>query len=122
MSRLLTGLFACAVIGAGAAWALSRPAPLDPDFAEGYEPDAERGALVYAAAGCGSCHAAPEAEGAAKLVLAGGYAFASPYGTFYAPNISPGPEGIGGWSLTDLARAMQKGVASGEWTGGSVNQ
>lgn len=44
-------------------------------------------------------------------MLAGGYSFASDFGTFYAPNISPGPKGIGGWSLTEFTRAVTLGVS-----------
>lgn len=45
-------------------------------------------------------------------MLTGGRAFASPFGTFYAPNISSDPEyGIGKWSSLDLANAMIKGVS-----------
>ncbi len=102
-------LIVCAVIGAGVFWVLTRPAPLQEAFAAGHEVDPENGALVFTAAGCASCHAAPEAED--KLLLAGGYAFASDFGTFYAPNISPGPQGIGDWSLPDFARAVTEGVS-----------
>ena len=35
----------------------------------------------------------------------------SAFGTFYAPNISNGPEGIGGWRLADFARALRQGVS-----------
>ena len=46
------------------------------------------------------------------MLLSGGRQFASPFGTFYAPNISPDPEnGIGGWSAMDLANAMVKGTS-----------
>lgn len=101
----------CAVLGAGGAWVLTRPATLPVDFAAGHVPDSANGALVFAAAGCASCHAAPDATGDAKLTLAGGYSFASDFGTFYAPNISPAPQGIGGWTLPDFARAITKGVS-----------
>ncbi len=106
--RLLAGL---ALIGAAAGWVLTRPSGLNPDFAAGHSPDTENGALIFAAAGCASCHAAPGAEGDAKLVLAGGTPFASDFGTFYAPNISPSDQGIGGWSLPAFARAVTKGVS-----------
>lgn len=106
--RLLAGL---ALIGAAAGWVLTRPSGLDPDFAAGHSPDTENGALIFAAAGCASCHAAPGAEGDAKLLLAGGTPFASDFGTFYAPNISPSDQGIGGWSLSAFARAVTKGVS-----------
>ncbi len=111
MKTLLRLLIFCALVGAGVGWVLTRPAPLDPDFAAEHTADPDSGAMIFAAAGCASCHAAPEAEGDAKLVLAGGEPFASDFGTFYAPNISPGPEGIGGWDLSSFARAVTKGVS-----------
>lgn len=111
MRFFLRLIAALALIGAGAAWVLTRPDALVPDFASGHTPDATHGALVFAAAGCASCHAAPGAEGEAKLILAGGTAFASDFGTFYAPNISPSDQGIGGWSLPEFARAVMKGVS-----------
>ncbi len=68
--------------------------------------------MVFASGGCVSCHAAPGAEGAEEQVLAGGLAFASDFGTFYAPNISPDPNaGIGAWSLPGFARAVTRGVS-----------
>ena len=111
MRKLLGVLAVCVLLGAAVGWFLTRPAPLDPQFAAGHAADAANGQLVFAAAGCASCHAAPEASGEDKLVLAGGYSFASDFGTFYAPNISPGPQGIGGWSLPDFARAVTEGVS-----------
>lgn len=85
---------------------------IDPNFGQGQTPDEAAGQLVFAAGGCVSCHAEPEATGDAKLVLAGGLPFPSDFGTFYAPNISPDPEhGIGEWTLTEFARAVTKGVS-----------
>jgi len=66
-------------------------------------------ARLAGAAGCASCHHAPDSED--KLVLAGGQAFPSDFGTFYAPNISPSEAGIGGWSIVDLANAVTRGVS-----------
>jgi mono/diheme cytochrome c family protein len=108
MSLLRWGT-ALALVGAGAFWGLTRPAPLPAD--PGLSGDAARGAQIFAAGGCASCHAAPGAEGDAKKVLAGGRAFATPFGTFHAPNISPSPAGIGGWSTPQFLRAMQDGVS-----------
>ena len=99
-------------VAAVAAWIVTRPAPLDPDFGTGLEADQAAGALVFAAAGCQSCHAAPGTEGDARLVLAGGQAFDSDFGTFHAPNISPdATQGIGDWSVADFARAVNHGVS-----------
>lgn len=64
-----------------------------------------RGQLVFNIGGCASCHTA---KGGAAL--AGGDALATPFGVFYAPNITPDREtGIGGWSTADLARALHQG-------------
>lgn len=107
-------LATCVLLGAGAFWGLTRPASVSDDFGAGLVADAQAGAEVFAAGGCASCHAAPAATDDAKLVLAGGEPFASDFGTFYAPNISPDPDhGIGGWSLNQFARAVTKGVSPG---------
>lgn len=68
---------------------VTRPADIPADTVEsGGNPEA--GALVFAAAGCASCHLAPEtAPDGGAPVLAGGKAFPTQFGTFYAPNISP---------------------------------
>ncbi len=112
MRAALTILLTCAVIGAGIFWFMTRPSDLPADFAAGITPDVEAGGLVFAAGGCASCHAAPKAEEDAKQVLAGGLAFPSDFGTFYAPNISPDFEhGIGSWSVNQFARAVTQGVS-----------
>lgn len=71
------------------------------------ETAAERGAAVFAAAGCESCHTHPDGA-----LLAGGRALETPFGTFHAPNITPDPEhGIGNWEADDLIRALRSGVS-----------
>ena len=58
--------------------------------------------------GCASCHASPTS----KLLLAGGKALNTPFGTFHVPNISPDPEfGIGAWSMSEFVNAMVNGVS-----------
>ena len=112
MRRLLFVLLGCAVLGAALGWFLTRPAALDPDYGSDLSADPEAGALIFAAGGCVSCHAVPKSEGEAQLVLAGGLAFPSDFGTFYAPNISPDPtHGIGSWTLPQFAHALTKGVS-----------
>lgn len=69
----------------------------------------ERGAVLFAAAGCANCHTDRKNEGE---LLAGGRSLITPFGTFYAPNITPDPEhGIGDWSDEDFIRALREGVA-----------
>lgn len=91
-------------------WWLSRPLPLDAAEIPAHTANLENGERLFYAGGCASCHG-EEADGAA-LRLGGGLALHSPYGTFYAPNISPDPEhGIGRWSDLDFANAMLRGVS-----------
>src|SRR3990172_5782709 len=72
-------------------------------------PALDRGAYLFAAAGCAGCHTDVKAKGPP---LAGGRALKTPFGTFYGPNITPDPEhGIGGWSDGDFLRALRDGVA-----------
>jgi len=66
-----------------------------------------RGAYIFQAAGCLGCHTDEKAGGAP---LAGGRALATPFGTFFTPNITPDPvNGIGRWSDADFVRAFREG-------------
>lgn len=110
--RVFPVLVGLAVIAAAGGWVLSAPSPLPADAFAGLTGDPVHGEQVFTAAGCASCHMAPNAEGEAQLVLAGGQRFPSAFGTFIAPNISSDPDhGIGGWSVLDLGNAIQRGVA-----------
>jgi mono/diheme cytochrome c family protein len=65
-----------------------------------------RGEYLTRASGCFSCHTA-----AGGQPLAGGRALATPFGTFYSPNITPDVEtGIGGWTDVQFLRALRYGV------------
>jgi len=77
------------------------------------DPALAHGAYLFAAAGCEGCHTDVKNKGAP---LAGGRALATPFGTFYTPNITADVEtGIGGWSDEDFARALRDGLSpSGE--------
>lgn len=111
MLRGLTYLLGLGLVVAGGLWLLTRPAPLDEADVADLTGDAVKGEAVFWAAGCASCHMAPDAEGAAQLVLAGGQRFPSDFGTFIAPNISQDPQhGIGAWTLLNLANALKRGV------------
>lgn len=112
MRRIFKSLGLAILLGLLAFYVATRPHPLPAGAMAGLQGDAARGEQVFWAGGCASCHAAPDAEGDARLVLAGGRKFPSPFGTFIAPNISPDPtEGIGSWSALDLANAMTRGVS-----------
>src|SRR5204863_8529694 len=67
----------------------------------------ERGAYLANAADCVSCHTDVEHGG---QPYAGGRALATPFGTFYSPNITPDPEtGIGRWNEAQFQRALRDG-------------
>jgi mono/diheme cytochrome c family protein len=70
-----------------------------------------KGAYLTAAAGCFACHTDIKAKGPP---FAGGGPLKTPFGTFFAPNITPDPEhGIGGWSDADFERALRQGISPG---------
>ncbi|OZB14774.1 MAG: hypothetical protein B7X55_10715 [Rhodobacterales bacterium 34-62-10] len=97
---------------AGGAWFMTKPQTVDAADYAGLIGVPARGAIVFHAGGCASCHSADGASGEAKLILSGGRAFVSDFGTFHAPNISQDREhGIGDWSVTDLANAMVHGTS-----------
>lgn len=109
MRRTLSAIALLAAVGA--AWWLTAPDPLPDAVLAGIVGDASRGRVLFAAAGCASCHIAAEAETSDTPVLAGGRRFDSDFGTFHAPNISPSPQGIGGWSDAEVINAVMRGVS-----------
>ncbi|WIV52137.1 cytochrome c [Marivivens sp. LCG002] len=112
MGKLLTSLGALALVGLGTAWVLTEPDPLPASSLDGLIGDPERGALVFAAGGCASCHAAPEADDQTASHLGGGRRFETQFGTFIAPNISSDPvHGIGNWSDLEIVNAVMRGVS-----------
>nr|WP_247136004.1 cytochrome c [Neorhizobium sp. BETTINA12A] len=87
--------------------AVPRFDPHDPALRSG---NAAHGRLVFAAGNCAACHATPGQSD--PLELGGGLALASPFGTFRVPNISSdATDGIGSWSVADLANALIAGVS-----------
>lgn len=111
MRRFLSFAAALALVLATAFWWLTRPLPVPGGLTEGLQPDLARGEQVFRAAGCASCHVAPDADDDEQLVLSGGYRIESPFGTFLVPNISTSQQGIAGWSVEDLANALIAGVS-----------
>jgi mono/diheme cytochrome c family protein len=89
-------------IGAALALTLLTAASLAPAD----EDASRRGEYLVRAGGCFSCHTA-----AGGQPLAGGRALATPFGTFYSPNITPDPDtGIGRWTDAQFLRALREGV------------
>jgi len=99
-------------VGASGRWLLAAlfilvlalPARADDDAVK-------RGAYLFAAADCAGCHTDVKNNG---KPLAGGRALATPFGTFYGPNITPDPQyGIGKWTEAEFHRALREGIAPG---------
>lgn len=112
MHKLLKIAMPAAFVAAGIGWAVTAPGALPANAFGGVSGDVARGEVVFTAAGCASCHTAPDAEGDATRILSGGQRFPSPFGSFLAPNISPDPDnGIGDWDVRDLANALLNGTS-----------
>jgi mono/diheme cytochrome c family protein len=110
LRRILLGLVVAGVAGLGVFWWLTVPAVVAASALPAYKPDVANGQIMFNAGGCSSCHAVPNQPD--RLKLGGGLAMPSPFGTFYAPNISPDPaDGIGRWSEADFVTAVLKGTS-----------
>jgi mono/diheme cytochrome c family protein len=116
MRRWLLLLALVVVIAALAGWFVSAPRPLyaRADWRaheDGGDPG--RGRNVFLLGGCESCHKTPGQDD--PLKLGGGYELKTPFGSFFAPNISPDPQdGIGQWKVVDIANALLAGVSPEE--------
>jgi mono/diheme cytochrome c family protein len=74
------------------------------------QPNLANGQMAFNAGGCSSCHAVPGQPD--RLRLGGGLAIPSPFGTFYAPNISPDPvDGIRRWTEAEFVNAVTMGIS-----------
>jgi mono/diheme cytochrome c family protein len=108
--RIVLTLVLAAAVAFGVYWWLTMPsaAVAIPDGA--YTPNLANGEIIFNAGGCSSCHAVPGQPD--RLKLGGGLGLASPFGTFYVPNISPDPaDGIGRWTETQFVSAVTRGVS-----------
>ncbi|MGX5851606.1 c-type cytochrome [Mesorhizobium sp. PL10] len=66
-----------------------------------------KGEVLAGGGYCAECHTTKGGQ-----TFAGGFAFATPFGTLYSTNITPDPEtGIGAWSEGAFRRAMHEGVS-----------
>ncbi len=110
LRRILPGLVLAAVAGFSVFWWLTIPPVVSPAQLAPRTPDLANGLTMFNAGGCSSCHAVPNQPD--RLRLGGGVAIASPFGTFYAPNISPDKaDGIGSWTEANFVTALTKGTS-----------
>lgn len=108
MRRLVQLVLLLAVLGLCVFYVVTMPRTADEARLADATVSLERGEYVFTAAGCASCHAGDDGD---AETMHGGMAFASDFGTFYAPNITPTQAGIAGWSVTDLASAIWYGTS-----------
>jgi mono/diheme cytochrome c family protein len=105
LSTVLVGAAAFAAF-----WWLTSAPIMSAVIVPAHTPDLANGLTAFNAGGCSSCHAVPGQPD--RLKLGGGLAIPSPFGTFYAPNISPDPaDGIGGWTEAEFVGAVTKGIS-----------
>jgi mono/diheme cytochrome c family protein len=105
LSAVLAGAAALGIY----AW-LTAPPIISAVTASPYTPDLANGLTTFNAGGCSSCHAVPGQPDRTRL--GGGLAIPSPFGTFYAPNISPDPvDGIGRWTEAEFVGAVTQGIS-----------
>src|ERR1700687_4342476 len=105
LGSVLAGAAAFAVF-----WGLTAPPMMSAVTAPAHTPNLANGLTTFDAGGCSSCHAVPGQPD--RLKLGGGLAIPSPFGAFYAPNISPDlADGIGRWTETEFVGAVTRGIS-----------
>ena len=114
LRRLVLAAAAGVILGVAAFGLVTRPAIVPASALPPYRPNLDNGRTMLAIGGCASCHAVPnkDPDKVDRMRLGGGLALASPFGTFYVPNISPDPkDGIGSWSEANFVTALWKGTS-----------
>jgi mono/diheme cytochrome c family protein len=110
LRRILFAIILVLIVGGAIYWWLTVPSAVAASALPAYQPNVANGLAMFNAGGCSSCHAVPNQPD--RVRLGGGLAIPSPFGTFYAPNISPDPnDGIGRWSEADFVTAVMKGTS-----------
>lgn len=105
----IAALIIVIVAGCGL-WISSTPQTVRAASLGPHRVDLGNGKTLFEAGGCASCHAVPNQPDRNRL--GGGLALHSPFGTFYAPNISSDPrDGIGGWTEAQFVTALNKGTS-----------
>src|SRR6266480_7831191 len=112
LRRIFLAAMVLAFVGLAVFWWLTIPAVVAPGALPSYQPNPANGLTTFNAGGCSSCHAVPNQPDRTRL--GGGLALRSPFGTFYAPNISPDPtDGIGRWTEANFVTALKEGTSPG---------
>jgi mono/diheme cytochrome c family protein len=110
LRRILLVALLAGIAGLGVFWWLTIPVVVAANTLPAYRPNLANGAMTFNVGGCSSCHAVPDQPDRTRL--GGGLAIASPFGTFYAPNISPDTnDGIGRWTEAQFVTAVTRGTA-----------
>lgn len=110
LRRIVLSMVLVGAVGFGIYWWLTTSSIAISITDGAYTPNLANGETIFNAGGCSSCHAVPGQPD--RLRLGGGLALASPFGTFYVPNISPDPaDGIGRWTEAQFVTAVTTGVS-----------
>ena len=89
-----------------ALYLFTSPVSVSRDFSQ-LKGDADHGNYLLRLGGCVACHTDVAKQGA---FLAGGAPIKTPFGSFYAPNISSDQtHGLGSWTLEQFVSAMSDG-------------
>src|ERR1700743_261602 len=108
--RIVLTLVLAGVAGFGIYWWLTMPPLVIPVTEAAYTPHLAYAETTLTAGGVAACPAVPGQPD--RLKLGGGLGLASPFGTFYVPNISPDKaDGIGQWAEAQFAPAVPRGVS-----------
>jgi mono/diheme cytochrome c family protein len=110
LRRIVLAALVIGAAGFGVFWWLTAPPLVLAVTERATTPDLANGLTTFNAGGCSSCHAVPGQPDRTRL--GGGLAIPSPFGTFYAPNISPDPaDGIGRWTEAEFVTAVTTGIS-----------
>lgn len=118
MRRFLMLLVLAGIAGLIGFFVITQPDTIREASLPNRKPDLASGERLFFAGGCASCHAVPASDRCDdpqykdKHSLGGGRCLLTPFGTFYAPNISSDKQtGIGGWTTVQFVNAMKRGVS-----------
>lgn len=108
--KLLAIVLVLGIAVLAALWFVTKPKTEPADtFATPHTANLANGKTMFDIGGCVSCHTDSKED---RTRLGGGVALASPFGTFYTPNISPDPaDGIGSWTEAQFVSAMREGTS-----------